>query len=159
MVTASVGLPRGALHTLGFRIGLRICLDTSTPTPFNAAFRRRADLSLLRLRIAARDSTGFLTRSSIGLASRLILRSRLTLIRLALIRKPWSFGGRVSRPPYRYLYLHLLFQRLQCGSRRAFCAAGMLPYRCSRIPRLRPHAYARLLSMPRPSTSELLRTL
>src|SRR5690606_21795914 len=30
---------------------------------------------------------------SIGIALRLILRPRLTLIRLALIRKPWSFGG------------------------------------------------------------------
>ena len=33
-------------------------------------------------------STGILTRSSIGLAVRLSLRTRLTLIRLALIRKP-----------------------------------------------------------------------
>ena len=54
-----------------------------------------------------------LTRSAIGIAIRLSLRSRLTLIRLALIRKPWSFGEGVSRPLYRYLYLHLLFQTLQ----------------------------------------------
>ena len=59
-------------------------------------------------------------RLSIGYASRLFLRSRLTLIRLALIRNPWSCGGRVSRPPCRYLYLHLLFRCLQRVSRRAF---------------------------------------
>ena len=49
------------------------------------------------------------------------LRSRLTLIRLALIRNPWSYGGRVSRPPYRYLYLHLLFRWLHHGSHHGFC--------------------------------------
>ena len=101
-----------------------------------------------------------LQRLPIGLALRLILRSRLTLIRLALIRKPWSFGGRVSRPPCRYLCLHLLFRALQRPSRNAFRARGMLPYR--------PHTgsrgfggvfHARLLSMRRRSTSELLRTL
>ena len=65
---------------------------------------------------------------SIRLAFRLIVRTRLTLNRLSLFRKPWSFGGRVSHPPYRYLCLHLLFQRLQPFSRRTFTAAGMLPY-------------------------------
>ena len=68
-----------------------------------------------------------LTRSAIGLALRLSLRSRLTLIRLALIRKPWSFGEGVSRPLYRYLYLHLLFRTLQRGSRRAFDADRNAP--------------------------------
>ena len=60
-------------------------------------------------------SKGILTLSSIGIAVRLSLRTRLTLIRLALIRNPESFGGRVSHPPYRYLYLHLLFLTLQQG--------------------------------------------
>ena len=50
---------------------------------------------------------------SIGCPLRVRLRPRLTLIRLALIRKPYPFGGRVSLPPYRYLCLHLLFQKLQ----------------------------------------------
>ena len=57
------------------------------------------------------------------------LRPRLTLIRLALIRNPWSYGGRVSRPPCRYLFPHLLFRSLQNPSRGPFCGAGMLPYR------------------------------
>ena len=59
-------------------------------------------------------------RLAIGSASRLPLRSRLNLIRLALIRNPWSFGEGVSRPLCRYLYLHLLFRCLQLGSRPAF---------------------------------------
>ncbi len=94
----------------------------------NALFRQRARVSLLRLSVAAAAGGGILTASSIAFASRLMLRSRLTLIRLALIRKPWSYGEGVSRPLYRYLYLHLLFRRLHAPSRTRFCAAGMLPY-------------------------------
>ena len=94
----------------------------------------------------------------ICLCSRIIIRSRLTLARLALTRKPWPIGGRVSRPPCRYLCLHLLFRALQNRSRDAFPARGMLPYRI-KYPKLRWRAYARLLSMPCRSTSELLRTL
>lgn len=91
------------------QISARICLRQSYPTPFNQLFRQLAALSLLRLHITHIISTGILTSSSIAYAFRLLLRSRLTLIRLALIRKPWSFGEGVSNPLYRYLYLHLLF--------------------------------------------------
>ncbi len=90
------------------------------PTRFNALFRQCAGVSLLRLHIALIPSNGMLTVSSIGCALRLCLRSRLTLIRLALIRNPWSYGGGVSRSPCRYLYLHLLFRDLQKGSRLSF---------------------------------------
>ncbi len=65
---------------------------------------------------------------AIDYAFRLRLRTRLTLIRLALIRKPWSFGVRVSHPHYRYLCLHFLFQPLQHTLRYIFNATGMLPY-------------------------------
>ena len=82
------------------------------PTPLNELFRQFAGVSLLRLPNRSTCSAGILTGSSIGLALRLILRSRLTLIRLALIRKPWSYGEEVSRLLYRYLYLHLLFPKL-----------------------------------------------
>ena len=64
----------------------------------------------------------------IGFAFRLILRSRLTLNRLSLFRKPWSSGVGVFHPHYRYLCLHLLFRPLQPGSRPTFRAVGMLPY-------------------------------
>ena len=109
------------------RLSPWICLRESTPTPFNRLFRQPAGLSLLRLHVAPSGSDGIFTVSSIGLAVRLSLRSRLTLIRLALIRKPWSFGGRVSRPPYRYSYLHLLFHALQQGSSLIFDAAWNAP--------------------------------
>ena len=66
-------------------------------------------------------------RLAIWYALRLPIRSRLNLIRLALIRNPWSSGGRVSRPPCRYLYLHLLFRCLQHGSRHAFCGLRNAP--------------------------------
>ena len=120
--------PKGLAYSQG-RLKPRICLGLSTPTPFNGLFRQPAALPLFRLHVAPCASTGILTGSAIGLATRLSLRARLTLIRLALIRKPWSYGGQVSRLPYRYLYLHLLFQKLQKGSRPTFNAVGMLPYR------------------------------
>ena len=90
------------------------------PTRFNVLFRQHAGVSLLRLHVTPEGSNGMLTVSSIGCALRLCLRSRLTLIRLALIRNPWSCGEGVSRPLCRYLYLHLLFRLLQRGSRHAF---------------------------------------
>ena len=90
------------------------------PTRFNALFRQCAGVSLLRRHIALRPGNGMFTVCPSAAPERLRLRSRLTLIRLALIRNPWSYGGRVSRPPYRYLCLHLLFRGLQQGSRLTF---------------------------------------
>ncbi len=97
-------------------------------TLFNGLFRQSAAVSLLRPRFTPGNSNGIFTVSSIGSALRLPLRSRLTLIRLALIRNPWSFGVEVSRLHYRYLYLHLLFRTLQQTSPSTFSAYGMLPY-------------------------------
>ena len=100
------------------------------PTSFNLRFRRQAGVSLLRLHIAPISSNGIFTVSSIGYAVRLRLRARLTLIRLALIRNPWSFGEGVSRSLYRYLYLHLLFRGLQRASRRVFDGVRNAPLPC-----------------------------
>ena len=111
--------------------------------------------SLLRITVGCWN----VDQLSIGLAFRLILRSRLTLNRLSLFRKPWSSGGRVSHPPYRYLCLHLLFQTLQRTSRHAFGADWNAPLPVSRTPGLRYRAYTRSSSMQHRSTSELLRTL
>ena len=102
--------------------GLRI------PTLFNGLFRQSAAVSLLRPRFTPGDSNGIFTVSSIGSASRLPLRSRLTLIRLALIRKPWSFGVEVSRLHYRYLYLHFFSVRSSRHRHRPSTLYGMLPY-------------------------------
>ena len=65
-----------------------ICLRKSKPTPFNRLFRQPAAVSLLLPHVTLKGSNGILTVSAIGLAVRLSLRTRLTLIRLALIRKP-----------------------------------------------------------------------
>ena len=70
------------------RLSPRICLRKSTPTLFNGLFRQSAMVSLLLPHVTPEGSNGILTVSAIGLAVRLSLRSRLTLIRLALIRKP-----------------------------------------------------------------------
>ena len=127
MVTSAVGLPRRARRTVGSQLEGWICLPLSAPTPFNLQFRLQAAVSLLRLHVTRTVSNGILTVSSIGLAIRLILRTRLTLGRLTLPRKPWSCGEGASHPLYRYLYLHLLFQTLQKGSRPAFSADWNAP--------------------------------
>ena len=84
-------------------------------------------MSLLRHHITRNGSNGILTVSAIGLAFRLILRTRLTPGRLTLPGKPWSYGEGASHPLYRYLYLHLLFPTLQKYSRIAFNADGHAP--------------------------------
>ena len=137
-----------------------ICLPLSAPTPFNRLFRQPAEVPLPRPRVARMASAGMLTGSSICLAFRLIIRLRLTPGRLTSPGNPWSYGGGESHPPYRYLCLHLLFQTLHGGSR--------LPLRrgleCSPTDTTVSRGFSaqldtRLLSMPDPSTSELLRTL
>ena len=142
------------------RLGRWICLPSSTPTPFNRLFRQPAEVSLPRPRVARMASAGILTGSSICLAIRLIIRIRLTPGRLTSPGNPWSYDGGESHPPYRYLCLHLLFQTLHGGSR--------LPLRrrleCSPTDTNVSRGFSaqldtRLLSMPDPSTSELLRTL
>ena len=58
------------------------------PTHFNVLFRQNADLSLLRHHITLLQKYWNINQLSIDYACRLRLRSRLTLIRLTLIRKP-----------------------------------------------------------------------
>ena len=110
---------------------VRICgcalLPASTPTPFNLQFRLQAAVSRPRPRVAPIDSNGILTVSSIGFASRLILRHRLTPGRLTSPGKPWSYGEGASHPLYRYLYLHLLFRTLHQDSRPGFYAERNAP--------------------------------
>ena len=48
----------------------------------------------------------------IAYAFRPRLRGRLTLLRLASSRNPWTFGGRVSHPPCRYSCQHSHFRPL-----------------------------------------------
>lgn len=166
--TTCVGLRYGPLGSLFLAGPTRDCrfgrgprvLSPGCPG-FNALFRQCAPASPPR-RFHCRAGTGMLTGSPSESPRRVILRPRLTLIRLALIRKPRSFGVGVSRPHCRYSCLHLLFQKLQHTSPCAFAAAGMLPYHpriSSGIPRFGTALDARLSSAPCRSTSELLRTL
>jgi hypothetical protein len=99
---------------------------------------------------------------SIAYALRPRLRSRLTLSRLALLRNPWAFGGRVSHSPFVTHASILTSQRSTAGFRRRFSALGTLPYHSTQsvksvasVPCLSPVT----LSAPDHLTSELLRTL
>ena len=103
LLTGSVTLDRSPQCTVRLQLLGWICLPQSTPKPFNLLFRQQAALSLPRHRNRPYDLYGNINPLAIGCAVRLNLRTRLTLIRLALIRKPWSFGEGVSRPLYRYL--------------------------------------------------------
>ena len=127
LITHTINLSRRTCRTICFQLKRWICLPFSLPTTFNPHFRQGAVVSLLRLRVRRTVSDGILTVSSIGLANRRILRTRLTLNRLTLFRKPWSFGERESHPLYRYLYLHLLFHTRQNTSRYAFYAEWNAP--------------------------------
>ena len=151
--------PRKGRRTVGFRLGPRTSLGPSSPCALQPAVPSAGGGSDAASPRLPRAGCRNLDRLSIALATRLRLRARLTPGRRALPGKPWPCGGGETLPPYRYLYLHLLFRKLQRGSPPAFHAGGMLPYRSIWIPRLRPAAYTRLLSMRARSTSELLRTL
>ena len=100
-------------------------------------------------------------RLAIGCASRLPLRSRLTLIRLTLFRKPWVFGVNISIFII-VTYAYIFFSSRSSGtSRSAFDADWNAP-----LPRMFPRVHgfgdsldARSSSTRLRSTSELLRTL
>ncbi len=79
-------VPR-TLHTVRFD-SWWICLPTINIYTLQPTIPSAAALSLLRLHVTPIGSNGILTVSAIGIAVRLSLRTRLTLIRLALIRKP-----------------------------------------------------------------------
>ena len=115
-----LGVLSGFLSPADFPAGVTSALQRAIPSARGGSTPPSPLRSICRCRN--------LHRLPIGLALRLILRPRLTLIRLAWIRNPWSFGGRVSRPPSRYLCLHLLFHALQQASRFTFAVRGMLPY-------------------------------
>lgn len=150
LLTCAISAPEGLLY---YRASA-VPADLPTgpiPLPFNELFRQFAAVSLLRHHIAAINSTGILTRWPSAASFRMRLRSRLTLIRLALIRKPWSFGGRVSHPPYRYLCLHLLFHQVHHRSPCGFTPDGMLPYQCNKLQSIASVPFLMPVYYPRPA--------
>lgn len=72
--------------------------------------------SLLRLCVTPVTKCRNIYLLPINYASRPRLRSRLTLRRLTLRRKPWTFGVRVFLPHYRYSCQHSHFWYLQLPS-------------------------------------------
>ena len=107
----------------------RICLG-DPPTSLDQVNRHLADPTFLRHPIASLSPSewyGNVGPFSISYAFRPRLRDRLTLSGLTLLRKPWVFGGRVSRPSSRYLCRHdhfrfvhrLLSRRLQPTTERS----------------------------------------
>ena len=129
----------------------------SIPLRFNQLFRQLAEVPPLRPRVAILTSAGILTGcpSDTPPLQRVLVRPRLTLIRLALIRNPWPSGVGVSHPHCRYLCLHLLFWTLQNTSRYPFNADQNAPlpifkYPTASVVRLMPVYYpyptARLVS-------------
>ena len=112
MVTLAVSPPEGFLYSRGSAQGADLPAPLSAYALQRAVPSARGGVTAPSPRRPAGKSRN-LNRVPIGLAPRLILRIRLTPGRLALPGKPWSFGESASNALYRYLYLHLLFQRLQ----------------------------------------------
>ena len=70
---------------------------------------------------------------SIHYAFRPRVRIRLTLGGVTWPRNPWIFGGRDSRPPYRYLSQHQLLCNLQRSSRYAFVGKHNAPLPLNKV--------------------------
>ena len=107
---------------------LAVLSGFSLPTPLNRPFRRTAAVSLLGLWSSCNASYRNINRLSIRFASRLPLRSRLTLSRLTLLRKPWVFGVNISIFII-VTYAYIFFSRRSSkphGSPSTL--TGMLPY-------------------------------
>ena len=92
--------------------------------------------------------------------SRVPLSSRLTLVRLALSRKPWVFGDGGSTPFF-VTYAYIFFSgRSSMSHNTPSQPTGMLPYHSpKRVLGFGGSLDARSSSTRHRSTSELLRTL
>ena len=73
----------------------------------------QSDKAKLALRSVTSSWPGNINPVPIDYASRPRLRGRLTLLRLALSRNPWTYGERVSHPLCRYSCQHSRFRSLQ----------------------------------------------
>src|SRR5206468_8896903 len=70
---------------------------------------------------------------SIAYAFRPRLRSRLTLRRLALLRNPWAFGGRVFHSSFVTRASILTSHASTAGFRARFAGVGTLPYHSTSV--------------------------
>ena len=140
---------------------LAVLSGFSLPTPFNRLPSDGGSVtsrSLVLLQCEYRN----INRLSIMFASRLPLRSRLTLIRLTLFRKPWVFGVNISI----FIVVTYAYIFFSGRSRKPHDSPSTHP-QCSPTDctsRYQSQSFgcgldARSSSMRRRSTSELLRTL
>ena len=80
--------------------------------PGTAQQPAQSDKGKLHLRSVTSSWPRNINLVPIDYAFRPRLRGRLTLLRLALSRNPWTFGERVSHPLYRYSCQHSHFRSL-----------------------------------------------
>jgi hypothetical protein len=174
--TGTPHLPRGFSRRHGFRNFARLRarhpvsglwpadLPTGRPTRLPQDDQRLGFPSLPRPPFGQAVGTWYrnINRLSIAYAFRPRLRSRLTLSRLALLRNPWAFGGRVSHPSFVTRASILTSHPSTAGLPPPLHWYGNapLPLRASSksvasVPDLSPVT----LSAPEHLTSELLRTL
>ena len=164
-------IPRISLWPNGLPIASRSVwppdLPGDPPTSLDRDNQRPADLTFLRHPIVSLSPLGWygnVRPLSITYAFRPRLRVRLTLSGLTLLRKPWVFGGRVSRPSSRYLCRHNHFrfvhrslsERLQPTTERSPTTSER---HCSNVRSFGARLESRELSARNHSTSEQLRTL
>jgi hypothetical protein len=138
-------------------------LPKPTPTCLTQDYHRLSSLSLPRPPIGQMIATWYrnINLLAIDYAFRPRLRSRLTLGRRTLPRKPWTISGGDSHPSFVTHAGILTSQGSTAGFPRRFDAMGTLSYRAScdapaaSVTSLSPVT----LSAPEHLTSELLRTL
>src|SRR5256885_2648983 len=102
----------------------------ATPTCLPQDDHRLGSPSRPRPPFGQADATwyGNINPLAIGYAFRPRLRSRLTLSRRTLLRKPWTIGGRDSYPPFVTHASILTSQASTAGFRRRFAGLRTLAY-------------------------------
>src|SRR5437588_3119076 len=103
----------------------------ATPTCLPQVDHRLGSPSRPRPPIGQADATWYrnINLLAIDYAFRPRLRTRLTLSRRTLLRKPWAIGGGDSHPPFVTHAGILTSQASPAGYRRRFTGMGTLSYR------------------------------
>jgi hypothetical protein len=153
--------PSGQLASRLRSTGLRIYLE-ALPTRLPLDNRRQGSHSLPRPPIGQTSATwyGNINPLAIDYAFRPRLRSRLTLSRRTLLRKPWTIGGRDSHSSF-VTHAGILTSRTStAGLPRRFTGPRTLSYRVQCTPAASVSSLSPVtFSAPEHLTSELLRTL
>ena len=135
--------------------------DSPPACPLGPAIPAAGAPFLPRHAIACPNGSRNVDLESIGYAFRPRLRARLTLGGRTWPRKPWTFGGGDSHPPFRYSCLHDHSHTLQRPFPDAFGAVcdALLPVASLRLRGFGCVLQSRSFSARHHSFSELLRNL